>query len=101
MKLTKINAETAKLYQLAGLGMIANELPFQARVQQELRVKYNMLALAAPMDVEHEEDIVWGGVCGTIGKEEKHYVEIDFQYLTHDDALEAVLQEALNLLIKQ
>ena len=100
-KLPKIGVATAKLYQNAGFGMIANEMPFVSRVQMALRdediytwvLEEDSKFIARvreplpPGDRFRSDEIV----------NEYNYIQTDFE--SYNEAMEDALQNGLNLLI--
>jgi len=93
-KLEKISVETSKLYEQAGLGIIVNELPFQGRVQDELRELYGIGVYVTSQSLEN--------FTMTVVSPRLNLILGDIQegdFYTYADALEEGLQKALKLVI--
>jgi len=93
-KLEKISVETAKLYEQAGLGIIVNELPFQGRVQDELRELYGIGVYVTTEDLKEFTMHVVSPRLDIILSD----IQVD-NFSTYAEALEEGLQEALSLVI--
>jgi len=95
IKLVKVSADTAKLYEKAGFGHIANELPFQCRVQQRIRDEKKIHIVIFSKSQES-----WMARVVKQGQnlEDGYYLEDGISY---EDILEQALFYTLSILVTQ
>jgi len=100
IKLPKVSVKTAKLYEKAGFGAIANELPFVARVVYRLRTEKYILPIVLPTATCYFNYTATTILCDPSVKLERPLPSIvsTNDYTTYDEAMDMCLQEILMFL---
>ena len=101
-KLPKITPELAKLYQDAGFGIIANELPFMCRVQHELRQNGVSVWVKSYSLESFEAHVSKPVTLKDMFRSDKIIKPVRFKqedFYTYEEAMLVALEFGLNLLI--